>query len=86
MHHCHCYCISNCIDFLFLIDILAENNTLESQGFGGVEVRKTTLCGADDERKRKKAELLGHSIDSSIGGKKFGGAVGFGVCPQIRNG
>lgn len=67
-------------------DVLAENNSLESEGFGGVEVRKTTvLVGAEEERKllgkllRKKAELLGQSIDSSIGGKKFGGAVGFGV-------
>jgi len=67
-------------------DVLAENNR-------GVEVRKTTLLvGAEDERKllgillRKKAELLGHSIDSSIGGKKFGGSVGFGVAHKYGMG
>lgn len=66
-------------------DVNAEEGTLESTGFDGVEIHKTTvLVGAEEERKqlslllRKKAELTGTSIDNDIG-KEFGGSVGFGV-------
>mmetsp|Transcript_20309 Transcript_20309/g.42340 ORF Transcript_20309/g.42340 Transcript_20309/m.42340 type:complete len:753 (+) Transcript_20309:60-2318(+) len=67
-------------------DELAEVGTVEAMGFGGVEVKKSTiLVGAEEERKRlgellkERAQLTGTTIDSEIGGGKFGGAVGFGT-------
>ncbi len=68
------------------IDELAEEGTLEQSGFGGVEVRKTTvLVGAEEEHARlaellkKKATITGTSVESNVGGKKYGGSLGFGV-------
>ena len=75
------------------LDTLAEFGTLESHGFGGVEVKKTTvLVGAEAERKRhnelvrQRLELIkNHSNvsfenkDNSSGGRKYGGNYGFGT-------
>lgn len=68
------------------IDTLAEDGTLESNGLGGVEVRKTTvLVGAEKEHHclsdllRQRAELTGVSKDySNHDSHKYGGQVGFG--------
>lgn len=65
-------------------DSLAEDGTLEAQGFGGVEVRKTTIMvGAEEDRKLlhsllvKKSQLSGSPpIEEST--YNFGGNVGFG--------
>ena len=74
-------------------DLLAEEDTLESQGFGGKEVRKTTiLVGAEEERKLldhllgKKAELTGTVIRRDFGGQSYGGSVGFGVAHKYGMG
>jgi hypothetical protein len=72
-----------------VVDGLAEKGTLESEGFGGVEVRKTTvLVGAEEERKllhqllSKKSQLSGSSSPPSKfnikTGLSFGGNIGFG--------
>jgi hypothetical protein len=52
---------------------------------GGMEFKKVTvLTGAEKERKsleellRKRAELTGTTLDSEIGGSKYGGGIGFG--------
>jgi len=65
-------------------DELAEEGTMESQGFGGMETKKiTVLVGAEEDRKtlnhllRKRAELTGTSLDVDFG-SKYGGGVGFG--------
>ncbi|KAL7532335.1 hypothetical protein ACHAXR_004567 [Thalassiosira sp. AJA248-18] len=58
----------------------------KAQGFGGVEVRKTTvLVGAEEDRKLlhslllKKSQLSGSAVGgSSCLGHSFGGNVGFG--------
>lgn len=67
-------------------DSLAEEGTLESKGFKGREIHKTTiLVGAEEERKRldellkQKAAITGTSIRHDFGGQRFGGSVGFGV-------
>ena len=67
-------------------DELAEEGTVEAMGFGGVEVKKSTvLVGAEEERKKlgellkERAQLTGTTIDSEVGGSQFGGAVGFGT-------
>ena len=67
------------------VDELAEEGTLEAQGFGGKEVKKVTvLVGAEEDRLalmallKKRAELTGTTLESDIGGGKFGGGVGFG--------
>ena len=66
-------------------DTLAEEGTMEAMGFGGVEVKKiTVLVGAEEEREKlnkllkERAQLTGTTLDSEIGGDKYGGAVGFG--------
>lgn len=66
------------------MDPLAQSNSLEMEGFGGIEIRKTTvLVGAEEERKRlenlirKKLELTGISINQNLEGP--GGSIGFGV-------
>jgi len=66
-------------------DTLAEEGTMEALGFGGVEVKKiTVLVGAEEERERlnkllkERAQLTGTTLESEIGGDKYGGAVGFG--------
>jgi hypothetical protein len=66
-------------------DTLAEEGTMESIGFGGVEVKKiTVLVGAEEEREKlnnllkERAQLTGTTLESEIGGDKYGGAVGFG--------
>ena len=72
-----------------IIDGLAEKGTLESEGFGGVELRKTTvLVGAEEDRKLlhkllfRKAQLSGSTSSSSErdakNGPSFGGDIGFG--------
>ena len=75
------------------LDTLAELGTLESQGFGGVETKKTTvLVGAEAEHKRlnelvrQRLELVkNHSNlsfetkDNSSEGVKYGGNYGFGA-------
>ena len=68
------------------VDTLAEEGTMESLGFGGVEVKKVTvLVGAEKDRAelsvllKKRAELTGTTLDSEFGGDKYGGAVGFGA-------
>ncbi len=67
-------------------DVLAEDGTLESTGFGGVEIRKTTvLVGAEEEHIhlrdliRQKSELVGvtEEYNDEIH-HKFGGEIGFG--------
>ena len=67
------------------LDTLAEDGTIEYQGFGGVEVRKTTvLVGAEKEHillhdlLRQKAELTGVSNDYCGDDLKYGGEIGFG--------
>ena len=68
------------------MDTLAEDGTIESNGFGGVEVRKTTVLeGAETEHHclsdllRKKAELTGVSKDyCNDDSHRYGGEVGFG--------
>ncbi len=62
-------------------DSLAEEGTLETQGFGVFEVRKTTvLVGAEDDRKLlhslllKKAQLSG----TCLGAADFCLNLGFG--------
>lgn len=66
-------------------DDLAENCTLESQGLGGIEVRKTAvLSGAEDERQKldqllqKRAKVLGTTLDYQKTGRRVGGNIGFG--------
>lgn len=66
-------------------DTRAEEGTMESKGFGGVEIKKVTkLVGAEEERKKldallkERAELTGTTLESEFGGSKFGGGVGFG--------
>ncbi len=66
-------------------DVLAEDGTLESKGFGGMETRKTTvLVGAEEQHRRlndllrQRAEITGVSTDYSKEGRKYGGEVGFG--------
>ena len=72
-----------------IVDGLAEKGTLESEGFGGVELRKTTvLVGAEKDRKHlhnllfKKAQLSGSSSPSNErdanNATSFGGNIGFG--------
>lgn len=68
------------------IDPLAQSNSLEMEGFGGIETRKTTvLVGAEKERKRlehlirKKSELTGTPLNHNFGGHSYGGSIGFGV-------
>mmetsp|Transcript_34120 Transcript_34120/g.102048 ORF Transcript_34120/g.102048 Transcript_34120/m.102048 type:complete len:813 (-) Transcript_34120:2163-4601(-) len=68
------------------VDSLAEQGTIEDRGFGGIEVRKTTvLVGAETERRHldslllRRSQLTGRAVDKSIDGIKFGGSVGFGV-------
>mmetsp|Transcript_7449 Transcript_7449/g.11085 ORF Transcript_7449/g.11085 Transcript_7449/m.11085 type:complete len:783 (+) Transcript_7449:104-2452(+) len=66
-------------------DILAKKGTLEGSGFGGIEVRKTTvLVGAEDDRKhlaqllQKRAKLTGTKLKGQIQGGRYGGNIGFG--------
>jgi hypothetical protein len=68
-------------------DSLAEEGMLETQGFGGFEVRKTTaLVGAEDDRKLlhslllKKAPLSG----TRLGAANFCLHLGFGNAYQCR--
>lgn len=68
-----------------IVDGLAEKGTLESVGFGGIEVRKTAvLVGAEEDRKllhsllSKKSQLSGSTSHSSRTNATFGGTVGFG--------
>ncbi|GMH63872.1 hypothetical protein TrST_g9268 [Triparma strigata] len=67
-------------------DDRVEEGTVEALGFGGVEVKKSTvLVGAEAERKRlnellmERAQLTGTTLESEVGGSQFGGAVGFGT-------
>jgi hypothetical protein len=69
-----------------IVDGLAEERTLESEGFGGIEVRKSAVpVGAELDRKRlhsllsKKSELSGSTLHSSRAETTFGGTVGFGT-------
>ena len=71
------------------VDKLAEEGTLEGK-IGGEEIFRTTvLVGAEKERiylhrlLQKKAELTGENFDSTFGGFKFGGAIGFGNAHSI---
>jgi len=66
-------------------DTLAEEGTMEAMGFGGVEVKKiTVLVGAEEERTKlnkllkERAQLTGTTLESEIGGDKYGGGVSFG--------
>jgi hypothetical protein len=70
-------------------DSLAEEGTMEAQGLGGVEVKRTTvLVGAEDDRKLlhslllKKSQLSGSVRDenkrSTVASNNYGGNVGFG--------
>ena len=67
-------------------DSLAEDGTLEAQGFGGVEVRKTTIMvGAEEDRRllhsllEQKSQLSGsRPMEESTHKSNFGGNVGFG--------
>lgn len=66
-------------------DSRAEEGTMESQGFGGVEIKKITiLVGAEKDRMeltellKERADLTGTTLESEIGGSKYGGGVGFG--------
>ncbi|KAL7522936.1 hypothetical protein ACHAWX_007672 [Stephanocyclus meneghinianus] len=73
-----------------IVDGLAEEGTLEAEGFGGFEVRKTTvLVGAEEDRKIlhmllfKKSQLSGSTVSSddqthASKGTSFGGNIGFG--------
>ncbi|KAL3803853.1 hypothetical protein HJC23_004015 [Cyclotella cryptica] len=72
-----------------IVDGLAEKGTLEAEGFGGFEVRKTTvLVGAEEDRKllhrllSTRSELSGSPLASSDqacrSGHSFGGNIGFG--------
>jgi hypothetical protein len=72
-----------------VVDELAEKGTLESEGFGGVEVRKTTvLVGAEEDRKllhkllTKKSQLSGSASSApkstTSNGASFGGNIRFG--------
>lgn len=74
-------------------DELAEEGTLESKGFGGVEIRKTTtLVGAEKERLfladllKKKASLTGTASNGGIDGKQYGGSIGFGAAHKYGMG
>jgi len=74
-------------------DFLAEEGTLEAQGFGGVEVWKTTvLVGAEEDRKLlhslllKKSQLSGSTVGESAAGPSFGGNVGFGKAHEYGMG
>ena len=67
-------------------DMLAEEGTLEAQGFGGIEVKRTTiLMGAEDDRKLlhclllKKSQLIGNAESKGASkAEQYGGNVGFG--------
>ena len=67
-------------------DRLAEKGTLEAEGFGGIEIRKTTLLvGAEEDRQQlndllmKKSQLSGSfEGDSNYTVSTFGGNIGFG--------
>lgn len=66
-------------------DVNAEQGSLESEGFQGRELRKTTtLVGAEKERRilesllEQRAKLTGVSLDSSLKRNTFGGHIGFG--------
>ena len=74
-------------------DVRVEDGTMESMGFGGMEVKKSTkLVGAESERVelgrllRERAELTGTTLESEIGGSKFGGGVGFGQASEYGMG
>jgi kinesin family protein 5 len=74
-------------------DTRAEEGTMESMGFGGVEIKKVTkLVGAEDERMRlmemlkERAQLTGTTLESEIGGAKYGGNVGFGNADEYGMG
>mmetsp|Transcript_4843 Transcript_4843/g.9815 ORF Transcript_4843/g.9815 Transcript_4843/m.9815 type:complete len:731 (+) Transcript_4843:4365-6557(+) len=69
-----------------IADGLAERGTLEADGFGGIEVKKTTiLVGAEEDRKllnsllMKKSQLSGSSIDVTKGNIGFGNAHEYGL-------
>ena len=67
------------------MDDFVEKGTVKTSGFGGFEVRKTTvLVGAEEERLRlekllqRRAELTNVPLDNHIHSANFGGSVGFG--------
>ena len=68
-------------------DTFAEEDTLESKGFGGFETRKTTvLVGAEKEHRllndllRQRAEITGSKLEHRIEeDQRFGGEIGFGI-------
>ncbi len=62
-----------------------EEGTMESVGFGGVEIKKVTvLVGAEEERSKlnellkERAKLTGTTLESELGGQRYGGGIGFG--------